>query len=105
MLFLSFVFAKLGAIREIHGNRSPWFEVVDIDNGMHLFTIRVIIFHCSILPVYPAEVGSVFFFYSKVFKVLRKCFKDLFSNKISSVIKKLFSARKTLEIAEGYVFM
>ena len=70
MLFLSFVFAKLGAIREIHGNRSPWFEVVDIDNGMHLFTIRVIIFHCSILPVYPAEVGSVFFFtqrYSKCF--------------------------------------
>ena len=52
------------------GNRSPWFEVVDIDNGMHLFTIRVIIFHCSILPVYPAEVGSVFFFtqrYSKCF--------------------------------------
>ena len=61
MLFLSFVFAKLGAIREIHGNRSPWFKVVDIDNGMHLFTIRVIIFYCSILPVYPSEVGSVFF--------------------------------------------
>ena len=78
MFFLCFFFAKLGEIREIHGNRSPWLKVKDTVNGMYLFTIRVIIFHC--VAFYPSELGSDFasFFYSKVFKTPRKWFKDFF---------------------------
>ena len=70
MFFFPFSFAKLDTIREIHGNRSTWLEVVDIGNGMHLFTRRVIIRHCSILPFYPSKVRFVFFTqrYSKCFE-------------------------------------
>ena len=80
MFFLYFFFAKLGKIREIQGNRSPWFKVADTVNGMHLFTIRDIIFHCSILPLgtWIRFCFVLFFFYSKVFKIPRKCFKDFF---------------------------
>ena len=70
MFFFPSFFAKLGTIREIHRNRSPWLEVAGIDNGMQLFTRGVIIFHCSILSFYPSEVGFVFFTqrYSKSFE-------------------------------------
>ena len=76
IFFLSFFFAKLDKIREIHGNQSVWLEVADIDNGMHEFTIKIITFHRSILPIYPSEHGSVFFFftqsYSKYFENVSK---------------------------------
>ena len=45
---------------KFQGNRSPWLKVVDVDNGRHLFTRRVIILHCSILPFYPSDLGSGF---------------------------------------------
>ena len=73
IFFLSFFFAKLDKIREIHGNQSVWLEVADIDNGMHEFTIKIITLHRSILPIYPSEHGSVFFFF--LLKVIQNTLK------------------------------
>lgn len=91
---MSFFFVKLSKISKIHKNQSPWSEFSDTDDGIQLFTLKIMIFHCSIVA--PLLSWIRFFFCllcSKVFKILQKCFKDLCSSKISRITKKLFSAR------------
>ena len=90
MFFLCFFFAKLGEIREIHGNRSPWLKVKDTVNGMYLFTIRVIIFHCSILPL-RTWIQFCFFFLLEGIQNTSKMLQRFFSSKVSRVIKIVFS--------------
>ena len=45
----------------LHGNRYPLLEVADIDNGMHLFTVRVNIYrHFDISRAITAESSPLY---------------------------------------------
>ena len=100
MFFLYFFFAKLGKIREIQGNRSPWFKVADTVNGMHLFTIRVIIFHCSILPLgtWIRFCFVLFFFLLKGIQNTSKMLQRFFPYKVTRVIKIAFSFKNCFKL-------
>ena len=47
-VFFFFFFFEIG---KNSGNQSPLPQVIDIVNGMHLFRVRAIIFHCSTLSL------------------------------------------------------
>ena len=96
MFFLYFFFAKLGKIREIQRNRSPWFKVAGTVNGMPYLLLEFLYF---IVAFCPSELGSdfvllcCFFFLLKGIQNTSKMLQRFFPNKVTRVIKIVFSKK------------